>query len=640
MKKSPLQTPKNSGEKVCKVKCLPFDISIDAYYGTTILEAIRKAGLPLKTSCGGKGTCGDCKVQIIEGSYKVNAASGLSEKISQQGYALACNTLIQDDLILKLPAFQLNSIKSVDDTALFESYKDASYSVFELNPIIKKVELKVTNPTSEYTLSDYKRLEKELKNNFPLTNLRCTTSMLKHLPNTLREKHGEVTVVLIDHGGSQTIMEIKPGFAQKIYGIACDIGTTTVALKLIDLDQGNIMNIVTSLNRQIKCGDDIISRINYAEKPGHLNELHELIVETINDLIDATLLNTGISHNDIYYGSFSGNTTMIHLLLEIDPQQIRLAPYIPAFSKLPFLTAGNVGIKMHPDGIMYCSPAVGSYVGGDITSGLLCTPMITETSKISMFLDLGTNGEIVIGNCDWIIACACSAGPSFEGSGIRCGMPATEGAIESFKLSEYDISEYSVIGNSKPKGICGSGLVDLMAELFSHGYIDRYGKFNPKKTKERLIDTDSGIGYIVEKPEKCFWEKELVITENDIKNLITTKASVYAACSLLIKNVGISFDKIDTFYISGGFGKFLNIQSAIRIGLLPDIPADRYTYLGNSSLLGAHLILASDKNRKLVESVAEKITYLELNTAPNYMNEFTGALFLPHTDCKLFPSIG
>jgi len=236
-----------------------------------------------------------------------------------------------------------------------------------------------------------------------------------------------------------------------------------------------------------------------------------------------------------------------------------------------------------------------------------------------------------------MIACACSAGPAFEGSGIKCGMLATEGAIESIKLIGNGNPEYKVINNILPKGICGSGLIDLLAELFSQGFIDRNGKFIPEQAKEKLIETDSGMGFIVEKPDKCFWEKELVITENDIKNLITTKAAVYAACSLLIKNVGIAFHQIDKFYIAGGFGKFLNIENAIKIGLLPDMPYSKFIYLGNSSLLGAHLILVSDKNRELVETIAEKITYLELNTEPNYMNEFTGALFLPHTDSKTVP---
>jgi uncharacterized 2Fe-2S/4Fe-4S cluster protein (DUF4445 family) len=639
MKKTPLQASENSGMEVCKVTCLPFNLSIDVLYGATLFDAIQKAGLPLKTSCGGKGTCGDCKVQVVKGSFKALSASGLSKKLSQDGYVLSCITPVENDLVIKLPAFQLSSVKSVDDTELYEFYKETSHSVYELNPIIKKVELKVPEPTSECNFSDNKRLERELKNNFPVTQLNYATSALKHLPNALREKQGDVTVVLMVRGDSHWIIEIKPGFASHVFGIACDIGTTTVALKLIDLTQGNTIKTVTGLNRQIKCGDDIISRINYAEKKGHLNELHNLVIGTINDLIDETISGTGISHTDIYYGSFSGNTTMIHLLLEIDPQQIRLAPYVPAFNKLPFLTPDHIGIRMHPESIVYCSPAVGSYVGGDITSGLLCTPIITETDKISMFLDLGTNGEIVIGNVDWLISCACSAGPSFEGSGIRCGMTATDGAIESITLSEDGIPQYRVIGGGMPKGICGSGLVDLLAELFSRGFIDRFGKFNEQKAAAKIVDTDAGIGFVVEKAEKCFWEKDLVITGNDIRNLITTKAAVYAACSLLARNVGISFDQIEKFYIAGGFGKFLNMNSAIRIGLLPDIPLNKYIYLGNSSLFGAHLILASDKNRERVESVAEKITYLELNTEPTYMNEFTGALFLPHTNSSLFPSV-
>ena len=414
MKKKPLQTSQNSKKEVCKVTCLPFDIRIEVPNGSILLDAIRQAGLSLKTSCGGEGTCGDCKVRIIKGSYKVISASGLSEKFRQDDYALSCVTVVQNDLTVKIPAFQLTSVKSVTDTELFESYKNSPHSIYELDPVIRKVELKVPNPTSEYNFSDYNRFEREFKNLYPDANLSCTNSALKHLPDALREKQGEATVVLFNNKGFQTILDIKPGFAKKIYGIACDIGTTTIALKLIDLGQGNILGTVLSLNLQIKCGDDIISRINYAEKPGHLNELRTLVVETINNLVDEILSHTGISREDIYYGSFSGNTTMIHLFLGIDPQQIRLAPYVPAFNKVPFLSSDKIGIKMNREGIIYCAPAVGSYVGGDITSGLLCTPIITETDKISMFIDLGTNGEIVIGNHDWMIACACSAGPAFE----------------------------------------------------------------------------------------------------------------------------------------------------------------------------------------------------------------------------------
>jgi uncharacterized 2Fe-2S/4Fe-4S cluster protein (DUF4445 family) len=326
---------------------------------------------------------------------------------------------------------------------------------------------------------------------------------------------------------------------------------------------------------------------------------------------------------------------MFHLLLNLEPRYIREEPYVPTFNEVPTILSKDLGLKMNHEGRIHCAPAVGSYVGGDITAGLLCTPLLRDSKKISLFIDAGTNGELVVGNKDWLVTCACSAGPAFEGSGIKCGMPASEGAIEE----DNGKLEYKVIGGTKPKGICGSGLVDLLAELFIHGYVDRYGKYKEKKAGEKIVEAEDGNGFLIEAGKNSFWGKDLIITENDISNLIRTKGAVFSACSLLLKNVGLSFDKIDSIYIAGGFGQHLNIENAIRIGLLPDLERDRFHYLGNSSLLGAYLILLSGKNKALAEEVAQKMTYIELNTEPNYMNEFTGALFLPHTDIKLFPSV-
>ncbi|UCC38570.1 MAG: DUF4445 domain-containing protein [Candidatus Aminicenantes bacterium] len=294
---------------------------------------------------------------------------------------------------------------------------------------------------------------------------------------------------------------------------------------------------------------------------------------------------------------------------------------------------------MNHEGRIHCSPAVGSYVGGDITAGLLCTPLLRDSKKISLFIDAGTNGELVVGNKEWLMTCACSAGPAFEGSGIKCGMPAVEGAIEKLEIKADDKLEYTIIRGGKPKGLCGSGLVDLLAELFVHGYIDRHGKFKEKKTKKRLVESEEGIGFLILEGNKSFWGKDLIITEKDISNLIRTKGAIFSATSLLLKNVGLRFEKIDSYYIAGGFGQHLNIENAIRIGLLPDLERNRFHYLGNTSLLGAHLILLSDKNENLVNEISEKMTYIELNTEPNYMNEYTGAIFLPHTDMKSFPSV-
>ncbi len=425
----------------------------------------------------------------------------------------------------------------------------------------------------------------------------------------------------------------------EIFGIACDIGTTTVALHLVNLKNGKIAATASSLNHQITCGEDIISRINYAQKPARMKKLNELIILTVNKLIEKAAQSAGIFPEDLCFGSFSGNTTMMHLFLNLDPQYIRLEPYVPTLNQVFPILSRDLGLKMHPEARIHCSPAVGSYVGGDITAGLLVTPLLRNSKKTSLFIDAGTNGELVIGNKEWLVTCACSAGPAFEGSGIKCGMPASEGAIEAIKIQDNGELDYKVINGGKPKGVCGSGLVDLLSELFTKEYIGRNGRFKAKKAEEKIVETEEGKGFLIEKGKSSYWGKDLVITENDIKNLIRTKGAVFSACALLMKNVGLSFDKIDSVYLAGGFGQHLNIENAIRIGLLPDIERAKFHYMGNSSLLGAYLILLSEKNKELADDTAGRMTYVELNTEPSYMNEYTGSLFLPHTDINLFPSV-
>jgi len=629
-----------TAKKNFKVRFLPFDICIDVPPGTNILDAARKANLFLKTTCGGKGTCGDCTVQILSGTYQSQPSAALSEKLLNQGYALACLTEINDNLTLQLPQFQEISIKSVSDSKFFDKQKNNISGLYEIDPLVKKIDLELPSPTLEENYSDLKRLQREVQKKLEIKNFNCEYSVLKTLAKAIREKGGKITVVLLKSGQTWTIIDVEPSTGEKnIYGVACDIGTTTVAVHLIDIKNGKILGTASSYNQQLKCGEDIISRINYAQKPGRLQELHDLIIMTINYLIKKAAESLQISSADIYYASVSGNTTMIHLFLNLEPRYIREEPYVPTLNKVPFLLSRNLGLKMNHEGKVHCAPAVGSYVGSDITAGLLCTPINRDSEKISLFIDIGTNGELVVGNKDWLMTCACSAGPAFEGSGLKCGLPATEGAIEQLELKDKGELQYRVIGGSKPKGLCGSGLIDLLAGLFIHGYIDRQGKFEAKKANTRIIETESGRGFIIEKRKNCYWERDLVITENDISNLIRTKGAVFSACSLLLKNVGLPFDRIDSFYIAGGFGQHLNIENAIRIGLLPDLERSKFHYIGNSSLLGAYLILLSDKNRELVNEIAKKMTYIELNTEPSYMSEYTGALFLPHTEMELFPSV-
>jgi len=632
-------TPEKNKEKTYKILFLPFNVSVNARAGTSIWEAAKKENLPLKASCGGQGTCGDCVVQILKGSYAAKSSAALPDRLKSEGYALACQTEICDNLTVQLPQFQELTIKS-DAGSEHLAEQDNISGIFEHDPVLKSVTITLPLPTLEDNYSDLKRLEREFFKVTGKTGLRFTYSFMTKVARTVRKENGRVSVIYLDFPSRTTIVDITPASKEKnVYGIACDIGTTTVALYLVDMIAGGIVETASSLNQQIKCGEDIISRINYAQKPGHLEELCDLIVLTINRLIDKTTQKAGVSHENIHYASFSGNTTMIHLLMALEPDYIREEPYVPTFNRVPLIQARDLGLHMHPEASVHCSPSVGSYVGGDITAGVLCTPMLKDSNTTSLFIDAGTNGEIVVGNKEWLMTCACSAGPAFEGGGIKCGMTATAGAIEKINISTSGDIVYKVINGVKPKGFCGSGMVDLIAELYTRGYIDRYGKFKENAPKERMCRDENGPAFLIEEANNSFWGKDIVITERDIANLIRTKGAIFAACSLILKNVGLRFDNIDAVFIAGGFGRYLNIENAVRIGLLPDLDRDRFHYVGNSSLFGAYLILLSEKNKELADKIADSMTYIELNTEPRYMNEFTGSLFLPHTDMDLFPSV-
>jgi len=629
-----------SKDEIKSVTFLPFNVTLNIAAKASILDAIKKANLPVTVSCGAKGTCGDCIVRVIKGKYTTRTSAALSENMYKQGYVLACKTEVIDDLIIQLPKFRQSKVKAITDIGVSETNRKFVSGFIKSEPSVRKLAIKVPAPSIENNYSDLKRLQQVLTTEYGIKKFDCEYYILKSLPQILREDEGHVTLVLFRSDDSWKIIDTLSGINSKnIYGIACDIGTTTLVVGLVDLKDGKLVNTISGFNQQIKCGEDIISRISYAERPGGLNELNELIIKAINNLIKEAVESLNISCDDIYYAAFSGNTTMIHLFMNIDPQYIRKEPYVPAVNNIPFISPINLGLKINNKGIIRISPLVGSYVGGDITAGLLCTPVLKNKGKISLFIDIGTNGELVIGNKDWIVTCACSAGPAFEGGQIKFGMPAASGAIESFRFTNSLKAQYEVIGGLKPKGVCGSGLVDILAELFINGYIERNGSINIDKIKDKYIQDDSGKGIIVVNAEKCFWERDLIIYENDIANLIRSKAAIYSACSLLLKNLGITFDNIDSFFISGGFGKNINIENAITIGLFPDVDRNKYYYLGNTSFYGTYLILLSEKNKELVEKASEKMTYIELNTEPDYMNEYSASLFLPHTNMALFPSI-
>jgi uncharacterized 2Fe-2S/4Fe-4S cluster protein (DUF4445 family) len=410
-----------------------------------------------------------------------------------------------------------------------------------------------------------------------------------------------------------------------MYGIAVDIGTTTVTLWLVDLTTGKIISRKTDYNAQIECGLDVITRINYAQK--HLVELKERVLKTINNLIKTAADENNIDINKIYCASITGNTVMIHLFLGICPEYIRLYPYTPAVFKVPEFNANETGIGINPNAPIKFAPSVGSYVGGDITAGTLCTPLCEEKSEIILFMDVGTNGEILLGNNEFILGCACSAGPAFEGGGIEFGMRASKGAIDCFNIGENGDITIRTIDDTPPVGICGSGIISIIGEMFRKGIIDAAGRLTDKMPDRIKKD---------KKPYKFYITDEITISEVDIDNLIRAKGAVFSACRTLLNNMELTFDDIDKIYIAGGFGRYLNIENAKAIGFLPNISEEKIIYLGNTSILGAYQILLSEEKEKKVFGTADRITYIDLSGEPGYMDEYLAALFIPHTDADLF----
>jgi uncharacterized 2Fe-2S/4Fe-4S cluster protein (DUF4445 family) len=444
--------------------------------------------------------------------------------------------------------------------------------------------------------------------------------------------------VPIDTGLLPSAADIDPlGSSSGVgFGIAVDVGTTTVAVQLVDLQSGAAVATATDYNGQIPCGLDVISRINYARRPEGLADLSNRILQTINGLVRAVCRRAGVELNEVRAATISGNTTMTHLLLGLPPESIRIAPYEPLVLAVPALSASDAGLEIHPEAVVRCSPAIGSYVGGDITAGLLCTGLAAGRDHKALFIDVGTNGELVVGVDDVLLACACSAGPAFEGGGMESGMRACAGAVDRVSVDPHTgAATCRVIGGAAPLGICGSGMISLVAELARTGWMDRGGQLTRERACSSIVVDGRRAWYRM----TGSGEEALRVSESDIANLLRAKAAIYAATMLLLEQVDLRASDVERFYIAGGFGRYLDIEDAITIGMLPDIECSRYCYLGNASLAGTAMTLVSRRHRELQESVARRMTYLTLDSDPAYMDQYTAALFVPHTDLGRFPSV-
>lgn len=606
--------------------------------GEDIYTALKGAGIYLVASCGGKGTCGKCRIRIVEGNAEIKSYGKLIRSERESNVVLACQTVPQGDLLIEIPK---ESRLVVGDKIAIARTRDLaeylkSYGV-GINPTVKRLPLTLPAATITDNISDLERLKRALDEK-GLKGMRFSHEFVAELADSLRNSNWNVELVYVEGRGvpAEAIFLTPLEGCNRRYGIAVDIGTTTVVVYLVNLITGEVVDIGSTYNSQMRHGDDVITRIVHATEGGGLHELQEAVVKDINTITDSLMERHDIKSCEVDAATISGNTTMSHIFWGLKPGSIREEPYIPTLNFFPMWRGGTARLSINSQSPVYTVPCVASYVGGDIVAGVLATKM-HRNPEIALFMDIGTNGEIVIGNNEWLMTAACSAGPCFEGSGIRCGMRATSGAIESVKINPQTYEPaISVIGGGHPMGICGSGMIDAISEMFLMGVIDRKGKFVKDRT-DRIRQGEDGAEFVFYKDEKH--RKDIMLTEVDIENIIRAKAAVYAGVTTLLGEVGFAMDAVEKVYIAGGFGNCLDVEKAVMLGMLPDIPKERFVFMGNTSITGAYLCLLSEELRREAEDIASKMTYIELSVSRSFMDEYMSALFLPHTDMGQFPTV-
>jgi len=628
-----------------KVRFEPGETVVEVPSGTLIAEAARQAGVALALPCGGQGRCGRCRVIVQQGQVHRRSTQRLLAEEIQAGWALACQTLIEQDTLIAIPPQErigrpaTGAQRQAATTALPFPYDP------QTDQPIRQYLLRLPPPSLEDQTDDWSRLQRELRRQYGLGALTASVPVLRQFSQRLREANWHVRAVIEWHAwdrpeGPARLLDLLPADEPgRLWGAAVDIGTTTVTVYLVDLQTGQVAAQAADYNAQIARGEDIISRIIYAGKPGGLEELQALVRETIHRLLAQACQAARANPGQVYKMTVVGNTTMMHLFLGVPPEAIRLTPYIPTVNHWPSVPARQLGLAIHPEATVDCLPGVASYMGADITAGVLSSGL-ADTEQLTLFLDIGTNGEMVLGNREWMISCAASAGPAFEGAGVQSGMRAADGAIEEVWISSQTFEpSWQVIGQQRPRGICGSGLICLLAEMFRTGLIDKAGNFNFQTPTDRLRRGRHSGEYVVAWATETAHGEDIVITQVDIENLLRAKAAIYAGFTVLARQVGVRLEEVGQVLIGGGFGQSMDVEKAIQIGLLPDLPWERFQFLGNTAVRGAYYGLLSRQMRRRLTEIAQKITYWELSADNSFFEEFNAALFLPHTDQSLFPSV-
>ena len=624
-------------------------VVIECNAGDNLLELARRANVAIDAPCSGNGSCGKCRVKLIEGELETFASRHITAEEYEAGWRLSCNCKVASDCVVFVPdiasAYQSRmktaDLSSPKEIAIFEECQNnLRESGIEFVNSFRSVVVEMEEPTLDDTMPDNERLTWAIQSTMGVANVKIPFAVMAKLASTLRLNHFKVCVKGELQGDTFLCMEICDPADTAIVGCAIDIGTTTVTMVLTDLESGKLLAKGSSGNGQIRYGADVINRIIEQGRSGGKKKLQDAIVkETLNPIIANLCKAAGINARSILRMCVAANTTMNHLFVGVDAESVRMEPYIPSFFAWEGLLAGDLRLPANPLAPVIIAPNIGSYVGGDITAGTLAAGL-WDRDEMSLFIDLGTNGELVFGNRDFMMSCACSAGPAFEGGDISCGMRATDGAIEACEIDKDTMEpKLTIVGDpgQKPVGICGSGIIDIISELFRCSIINARGLFD--REGERVKRDAHGMGrYVLATAEESETGREIAINEVDIDNFIRAKGAIFSAIDTLLNSVDMTPECIDKVYVAGGIGSGINMKNSVNIGMLPDVELEKYHYIGNSSLTGAYAMVMSDEANAKCTELGANMTYLELSTYPGYMDSFVAACFLPHTNSSLFPN--
>jgi uncharacterized 2Fe-2S/4Fe-4S cluster protein (DUF4445 family) len=625
-----------------RVSFEPEGKTIEVRQGATLLDAARAAGVFVASICGGDGICGRCRVQILSGTVDAEPTALLTREDIRGGFVLACQTRVIEDIEVTVPPEARGDGAQilVDEAAdRFRALTPTAGSVQDYPhvPVVSKLCVEISPPTLQDYLGCKERLYREIRRRIDAPRMQMGLKVLQSLPKQHRGAEWQITATLGNRGETTEVIQIEEGDRTKAsYGIIVDVGTSTVVAHLVDLISSKTLDAEACYNSQIPYGAEVTRRIIHAEHEG-AGPLRDAIVGDINGLINTVVTRSGVELHDVIACFASGNTTMLHFLLGLDASHIRKSPYVPTTTNPPPVRAAEVGIRINPRGILYSMPAIGGWVGGDITAGILATGL-ADTNHLTMLIDVGTNGEIVLGNNEWMLACATSAGPAFEGTGVKCGMRASRGAIERVAFADDGSIDLQTIGDAPPCGICGSGLIDAIAGLFESGVIDRSGHLLPDRSS-RVREVDGQGEFVLVPAAQAAADADIVITQPDIENVLRAKAAIYAGAKILLESTEHTFGDIEQLLIAGGFGNYLDGRKAVLLGMIPDIPVERIRFVGNTSVIGAKMTLLSLAAFERSKQIARSATYYDLITYPDYYEEFMSAKFLPHTDLELFPTV-